>query len=134
MRDGPVPDLADAYLAAGARFIQVRSKHASSGAFLALCEDVVERAHDGWCHGHRERPRRHRGLVAADGVHVGQEDLDPASVRRILGGSAIVGISTHTPSRCARRSRLPWTTLRWAPSSARRPRTRDTGRLGIGPR
>lgn len=35
-------------------------------------------------------------LSAADGVHVGQDDLDPASVRRILGGSAIVGVSTHS--------------------------------------
>ena len=28
-------------------------------------------------------------LSAADGVHVGQEDLEPAAARRILGGSAI---------------------------------------------
>ena len=35
-------------------------------------------------------------LSAADGVHVGQEDLDAASARRILGGAAIVGVSTHS--------------------------------------
>jgi thiamine-phosphate diphosphorylase len=35
-------------------------------------------------------------LAHADGVHVGQEDLAPAAVRRLLGDAAIVGLSTHT--------------------------------------
>jgi thiamine-phosphate pyrophosphorylase len=35
-------------------------------------------------------------MVEADGVHVGQEDLDPADVRRLLPGS-LVGVSTHDP-------------------------------------
>ena len=33
-------------------------------------------------------------MVEADGVHVGQEDLDPAEVRRLLP-RAIIGVSTH---------------------------------------
>lgn len=32
----------------------------------------------------------------ADGVHVGQDDASPALARRILGPSAIVGLSTHS--------------------------------------
>jgi thiamine-phosphate pyrophosphorylase len=36
-------------------------------------------------------------LAGADGVHVGQDDLAPADVRRVVGGDAIVGLSTHTP-------------------------------------
>lgn len=36
--------------------------------------------------------------VEADGVHVGQEDASPALARRILGPTAIVGLSTHAPS------------------------------------
>jgi len=35
-------------------------------------------------------------LANADGVHVGQEDLDVAEVRAIVGRDAIVGLSTHT--------------------------------------
>ncbi len=35
-------------------------------------------------------------MVEADGVHVGQEDLDPADVRRLLPG-ALIGVSTHNP-------------------------------------
>jgi thiamine-phosphate pyrophosphorylase len=36
-------------------------------------------------------------LSGADGVHVGQDDLPPALVRRLVGDGAIVGLSTHTP-------------------------------------
>lgn len=32
----------------------------------------------------------------ADGVHVGQDDIDPAEARRILGPDAIIGLSTHS--------------------------------------
>jgi thiamine-phosphate pyrophosphorylase len=33
----------------------------------------------------------------ADGVHVGQEDMDPAEAREVLGAEAIIGLSTHSP-------------------------------------
>lgn len=36
-------------------------------------------------------------LLEADGVHLGQDDLDVKSAREILGANAIVGISTHCP-------------------------------------
>ena len=32
----------------------------------------------------------------ADGVHLGQEDMDPAEAREIVGPDAIVGLSTHS--------------------------------------
>jgi len=35
-------------------------------------------------------------LAGADGVHVGQDDLPVADVRRIVGGGRIIGLSTHT--------------------------------------
>jgi thiamine-phosphate pyrophosphorylase len=34
--------------------------------------------------------------LLADGVHLGQEDLDPAEARQILGPEAIIGLSTHS--------------------------------------
>lgn len=36
-------------------------------------------------------------LLEADGVHLGQDDLDVQSAREILGPNAIIGISTHEP-------------------------------------
>jgi thiamine-phosphate pyrophosphorylase len=32
----------------------------------------------------------------ADGVHLGQDDLDPASARKLLGPDKVIGISTNT--------------------------------------
>ena len=34
--------------------------------------------------------------LRADGVHVGQEDIDPAEARKIMGPDAIIGLSTHS--------------------------------------
>lgn len=36
-------------------------------------------------------------VVGADGIHVGQEDLDPGDVRALLP-DALIGVSTHTPA------------------------------------
>lgn len=36
-------------------------------------------------------------ILEADGVHLGQDDLDVASAREILGTDAIIGVSTHAP-------------------------------------
>ena len=35
-------------------------------------------------------------LAGADGVHVGQEELSVKDARRIVGPSALVGVSTHS--------------------------------------
>ena len=35
--------------------------------------------------------------VKADGVHIGQDDLPLAEVRRIVGDNMIIGLSTHLP-------------------------------------
>ena len=35
--------------------------------------------------------------VGADGVHLGQDDMDIQSAREILGENAIIGVSTHAP-------------------------------------
>jgi thiamine-phosphate pyrophosphorylase len=34
--------------------------------------------------------------LGADGVHVGQDDMDPSEVRKVVGPDAIVGLSTHS--------------------------------------
>ena len=125
-----LPDLADAYLAGGARFIQLRSKYASSGAFLASCADVVERAHKAGAMVIVNDRADIAALSSADGVHVGQEDLDPASVRRILGSSAIVGISTHTADQARAASRLAVDYIAVGPIFGTS--TKDTGYQAVG--
>ncbi|WP_027128018.1 thiamine phosphate synthase [Fusobacterium perfoetens] len=36
-------------------------------------------------------------LVDADGVHVGQDDIPPSEVRKLIGENKIIGLSTHSP-------------------------------------
>ena len=36
--------------------------------------------------------------IGADGVHVGQDDMEPAAARALVGPDAIVGLSTHAPA------------------------------------
>ncbi len=39
--------------------------------------------------------------AAFDGVHVGQDDLSPEGVRRVIGKSLWLGVSTHNPEQLA---------------------------------
>jgi thiamine-phosphate pyrophosphorylase len=47
--------------------------------------------------------------LAADfnGVHVGQDDLSPESVRRIIGDELLLGVSTHNPSQVSEATQKP---------------------------
>ena len=102
-------DLAAAFLNGGARFLQLRAKQASGAEFLDLASRVVELAHArGAAVIVNDRADIAR-LSGADGVHVGQDDLAPSDVRRILGDEAIVGLSTHTVDQMAAAVRQPVT-------------------------
>lgn len=46
-------------------------------------------------------------LVRADGVHLGQGDIDPAMARGFLGPDAVIGLSTHSLDQVSRANRLP---------------------------
>jgi len=89
-------DLASAYLAGGARFLQVRAKAPPGNKLLDLASAIVERARPADAVVIvNDRPDIAR-LSHAAGVHVGQNDLSPSDVRRLVGDESIVGLSTHT--------------------------------------
>jgi thiamine-phosphate pyrophosphorylase len=123
-------DLAEAYIAGGARFLQVRAKTLPSGAFLALCDGIVSFA------------RRHDTLViindrvdiarlsSAAGVHVGQDDVSPRAAREQLGVSAIIGLSTHTRAQVERAFEEPVSYIAVGPVFTTR--TKDTGYNPVG--
>ena len=76
--------------------LQIRAKHASSRWLFETTLAVIERARSaGAVVIVNDRPDITR-LAAADGVHVGQDDLAPGLVRSVAGPGAIVGLSTHT--------------------------------------
>jgi thiamine-phosphate pyrophosphorylase len=93
------PDLADflaSCIAGGVDVVQLRDKHLEARA-------LVERARlaGAVCADHavpfilNDRPDLALD-VAADGVHVGQDDAPVALARRILGPDALIGLSTHS--------------------------------------
>jgi thiamine-phosphate pyrophosphorylase len=89
-------DLARAFLAGGARFLQLRAKTMSGADLLDTASRIVAMAHaEGALVVVNDRADIAR-LAGADGVHVGQDDLSPRDVRSLVGDHAIVGVSTHT--------------------------------------
>lgn len=89
-------DLTRAFLAGGARMLQLRAKALDSAAFLQLADAMVAaaRAYDASII-INDRADIAR-LSGAAGVHVGQDDLSAAAARRLVGEESIVGVSTHT--------------------------------------
>lgn len=85
----------DAFLAGGARFIQLRDKTARTASLVALADAAVSRTHAVAARLIVNDRADVVRLSGADGVHVGQDDLPVEDVRRILGPDAIVGLSTH---------------------------------------
>jgi thiamine-phosphate pyrophosphorylase len=91
-------ELLAAALAGGVDMVQLRDKSASddelvraAAVFRRLCDE------HGALFWLNDRP----DLVPAcdaDGVHVGQDDEPPASVRAAVGPDVLVGLSTHSPA------------------------------------
>lgn len=87
----------DSALTGGVDLIQLRDKDSGEDAILAAAPAFRAAAdrHDALFI-LNDRP----DLVAAtgaDGVHVGQDDVDVAEARRQAGDDAVVGLSTHGP-------------------------------------
>jgi thiamine-phosphate pyrophosphorylase len=123
-------DLAAACLAGGAPVLQVRAKSLPGGALLDLSDRLSEMAHvAGAVLIVNDRADIAR-LSGADGVHVGQEDLSVAAVRRLVGDAAIVGLSTHTCEQIDAAAREPVTYVAVGPVYGTR--TKATGYDAVG--
>ncbi len=109
---------AEELTAAGCTLIQYRNKSGSARVMLEQAPALRRRVVSG---SHVSQSRRDVGhplldipirlimndradlCLAADfdGVHVGQEDLSPESVRKIIGPDRWLGVSTHNPEQLA---------------------------------
>jgi len=83
-------------IAAGCTLLQYRNKIGNARALLQQARDLQK------CFGDSSRlimNDRADLCLAADfnGVHVGQDDLLPESVRKIIGPDRWLGVSTHNP-------------------------------------
>jgi thiamine-phosphate pyrophosphorylase len=97
-------DAADELAGAGVKIIQYRNKSADARTMLTQARELKSRI------GSRAKlimnDRADLCLAAElDGVHVGQNDLSPESVRRIVGLKRWLGVSTHNPEQVAEADR-----------------------------
>jgi thiamine-phosphate pyrophosphorylase len=107
-RYGIHPDaLFEIWLDAGITLIQLRAKTITSGAMLALADRMAPRAQAAGATFIVNDRADVAAMSGAAGVHVGQDDLTPADVRRVLGPHAIVGLSTHTAAQVDAALRQP---------------------------
>jgi thiamine-phosphate pyrophosphorylase len=89
-------DVLDVVIDAGVDVVQLRMKDADAAEVIEIGEQWM-----GVCEDRRvpfivnDRPDVALAL-AADGVHLGQDDLPPVVARDILGPQAIIGRSTHS--------------------------------------
>ena len=72
-------------------------------------------------------------LSGAHGLHVGQDDLSPLDSRRVIGDSAILGLSTHTREQWEQAVREPISYMAIGPAFGTE--TKNTGytAVGLGP-
>lgn len=69
-------------------------------------------------------------MARASGVHLGQDDLPAAHVRRLLGPAAVIGYSTHTTDQIDRAADEPVSYIAIGPVFGTR--TKDTGYDAVG--
>lgn len=82
-------------LKGGATFIQLREKNMDDDAFLASAleiKELTDRYHVPFVINDNVDVAVRSG---ADGVHVGQSDMEAGDVRRLLGSDRIIGVSAH---------------------------------------
>jgi len=91
-----VADLASALLDGGARLIQLRAKLASGRDFLGWAEQLVNMARPAGAKIIINDRVDVAAMAAADGAHVGPDDLPPRQVRHLLGSRALIGLSAYT--------------------------------------
>lgn len=80
----------------GATFVQLREKHLTDEALLILARNikaVTDQYHVPFVINDRVQVAL---AVDADGVHVGQDDMNAAEARRLIGPNKILGVSADT--------------------------------------
>ena len=102
LRGQTLPEQVEMALVGGATLVQLREKELDEEAFLREAVDMTKLCHRYGVplliNDNVEIARR----SGADGVHVGQDDMNAASVRGILGSEMIVGVTAKTVEQAIR--------------------------------
>jgi thiamine-phosphate pyrophosphorylase len=101
---------ADELVAGGCTLLQYRNKRGNARVMLEQARELRRQSRARVPAPHIPKlimnDRADLALIAEfDGVHVGQDDLLPESVRRIIGPDRWLGVSTHNPEQLAEADR-----------------------------
>jgi thiamine-phosphate pyrophosphorylase len=129
------PDLArfvEACIAGGVDIVQLREKHLEAMPLLARARLVQSVCADrGVPFILNDRPDLALD-IAADGVHVGQDDAPVTLARRLLGPDAVIGLSTHGPEDLAAAADPSGPELSYISAGPVEPTPTKPGRPGTG--
>ena len=80
----------------GAGIVQLREKHLGQADFLAEAERFVALCREKGAVSIINDNVDIAAQVGADGVHIGQEDLEAGRARQMLGPDKVIGVSAHS--------------------------------------
>ncbi len=90
-----LPELVSEAVRGGVQVVQLRRKQASPEELHQLAQRCRDRAREGGALFLVDDYPELALEVDADGVHLGQDDLDPTRARQLLGPECLIGLSTH---------------------------------------
>ena len=125
-----VCDLARAYLAGGARLLQIRATDVASGEYLAWCDEIIKDATAVGAQVIVNDRADIAALAGAAGVHLGQCDLSPDMARRVLPAPMMLGLSTHTRVQIDESTTIAIDYVAVGP--VHQTNTKDTGNAAVG--
>lgn len=98
---------AEAAVKAGVKMLQLRMKHAADGDILKTAKEIAAITRGTQTNFIVNDSPAIAAAAGADGVHVGQDDMPPARVRREFPSLRIVGLSTHNLAQVQAANALP---------------------------
>ena len=124
-------DVVEGAVRGGAGIVQLREKEAGAKEFVQLARGMKRLLRS------LEVPLIINDRVdvalacGADGVHVGQEDMDPKDVRLLTGPDLLVGLTVHTPDLAREAEDLPVDYLGAGPVFGTASKSDPKPRLGL---
>ncbi|NLM43209.1 MAG: thiamine phosphate synthase [Clostridiales bacterium] len=96
LKNRSLPDAVEEALKAGVTFLQLREKDLDYDSFLQIAIEI-KKITDKYKIPYVINDNVDVAIACgADGVHVGQEDMDAKDVRKIIGSDKILGVSAET--------------------------------------
>ncbi len=102
-----LPRLISRAVEGGVEVVQLRRKEADEKTLRSCAVDCLEAAHAGGALFLIDDHVPLAAEIGADGVHIGQSDLDPEAARTQLGPDPLIGLSTHSNGQVLRAASQP---------------------------